>query len=146
MKTRFTVILVVCLAGVALAQLQGGSILDVPRDLSISDAVLKVATWIMAVLIFVTARYADKIPLLKKIPSKYFSVISIALAIGYTFIKLGYANGTEAVIALIGSNTFHEILKSFTSRNNIPSPTPEFLPQSTLHAKEPQKTKRRVKK
>lgn len=107
---------------VAFAQSAFGDITEVPQNLTIEDAVLKVSTWIMAVVIFLSARLSNRIPLLKQIPSKWFMALSVAIAIGYVLFKMGFTTGNQAVLAFVGSSAFHELLKLFLTKEVIPIP------------------------
>lgn len=105
---------------VAFAQSAFGDITQVPQNLTVEDAVLKVSTWLMAVVIFLSARLSNRIPFLKKIPSKWFMALSVAIAIGYVLFKMGFTTGNQAILAFIGSSAFHELLKLFVAKEDTP--------------------------
>jgi hypothetical protein len=107
---------------VAFAQSAFGDITQVPENLTVEDAVLKVSTWLMAVLIFLSARLSNRIPLLKQIPSKWFMALSVAIAIGYVLFKMGFTTGNQAVLAFVGSSAFHELLKLLIKKEQNPIP------------------------
>jgi hypothetical protein len=117
---------------VAVAQSSVFDIIQVPQNLTIEDAIFKVSTWIMAVIIFIIARLSNKVPFLKKIPSKWLMALSVAIAVGFVLFKMGFTTGNQAILAFIGSSAFHELLKLFFKKEKIPiSQTSESNNQNT---------------
>jgi uncharacterized membrane-anchored protein YitT (DUF2179 family) len=113
-------IMSVCAMTVAMAQSSFGDIIQVPQNLTVEDAVFKISTWIMAVIIFIVARLSNKVPFLQKIPSKWLMALSVAIAVGFVLFKMGFTTGNQAILAFIGSSAFHELLKLFLKKESIP--------------------------